>query len=298
MLTIRKLEFDSYLSSALDHLRDLVEKVMRRSPEFPSPCYRVSVRVRAIINFFDEESDCVDVVLRPVATKLSHHSCPLSRLERWRRGRGWIVASVIGCQQSLDLGASRPLALTRNAYKSVNIPHTSCVNISPSSPATGLARRHSVYNSTPESSHRRRTTYATPHPHIPTMSGVTYWLQKQRKGELVDLAKYVNMKEYVKLHSNARPRHSKYKHLTVHLLYSYDNLLKTDLEVALEEHLRANSTKYAQDPKLEPYYRRQAILSPVKRETGSTLITSENENKRPQRARRQTRGAREDTDAP
>ena len=130
------------------------------------------------------------------------------------------------------------------------------------------------------------------------MSGVTYWLQKQRKGELVDLAKYVNMKEYVRLHSNARSSCSDCKDLTICLPCSYDNLLKTDLEVALEEHLRANSTKYAQDPKLEPYYRRQAVLSPVKRETGSTLITSENENKRPQRARRQTRGAREDTDAP
>ena len=29
------------------------------------------------------------------------------------------------------------------------------------------------------------------------MSGVTYWLQKQRKGELMDLAKYVGMKKYV-----------------------------------------------------------------------------------------------------
>ena len=29
------------------------------------------------------------------------------------------------------------------------------------------------------------------------MSGVTYWLQKQRKGELVDLARYLGMKKYV-----------------------------------------------------------------------------------------------------
>lgn len=82
-------------------------------------------------------------------------------------------------------------------------------------------------------------------------------------------------------------------------LRSYDHLLKSDLEVALEEHLRANAARYAQDPRLEPYYRRQAVLSPAKRETGSTLITSGDDNKRPQRARRQTRGAREDTtDAP
>ena len=32
------------------------------------------------------------------------------------------------------------------------------------------------------------------------MSGVTYWLQKQRKGELMDLAKYLGMKEYVSPH--------------------------------------------------------------------------------------------------
>ncbi len=29
------------------------------------------------------------------------------------------------------------------------------------------------------------------------MSGVTYWLQKQRKGELIDLARDVGMTEYL-----------------------------------------------------------------------------------------------------
>ena len=98
---------------------------------------------------------------------------------------------MIGCQQILSI----PLALTRNAYKSVNIPHTSYVNISTTSPATGLARSLSLNKSAPEPYYCGRITYATQHPQIPTMSGVTYWLQKQRKGELVDLAKYVNMKE-------------------------------------------------------------------------------------------------------
>ena len=205
---------------------------------------------------------------------------------------------MIGCQQFL----SRPLALTRNAerlkYKSVNIPHTSCVNISTSSPATGLARRHSEKQFCPRVipswSHHLRDSISSKLDHVRRYLLAAKAAERRACGP----GQICEHERVRKAAFKCAFFPFKVQPSDVLFTRSYDNLLKTDLEVALEEHLRANSTKYAQDPKLEPYYRRQAVLSPVKRETGSTLITSENENKRPQRARRQTRGAREDTDAP
>lgn len=85
------------------------------------------------------------------------------------------------------------------------------------------------------------------------------------------------------------------------MLYSYESLLKPDLEVALENHLRANETRLSNDPILEPFYRRIGALSPVKRESvggggsgsGGVVISGDEIVKRSSRARRQTRGREE-----
>jgi hypothetical protein len=54
--------------------------------------------------------------------------------------------------------------------------------------------------------------------------------------------------------------------LTV-LSQSFDNLRKSDLEVALDEHMRANRARLAKLPDLVPFYLRIApTTSPVKRE--------------------------------
>lgn len=84
----------------------------------------------------------------------------------------------------------------------------------------------------------------------------------------------------------------------------YEGLLKPDLEVALEEHMRVNATRLARDPILKPFYTRLAnAASPRKRETyresesvkqetakqeDGAETTSVDEARKP-RARRQTR---------
>jgi hypothetical protein len=75
---------------------------------------------------------------------------------------------------------------------------------------------------------------------------------------------------------------------------SYEGLLKSDLEVALEEHLRANETRLSKDPVLEPFYRRIAT-SPIKRESGVTFTFGDEVKKT--RSRRQTR-AKEELEEP
>ena len=72
---------------------------------------------------------------------------------------------------------------------------------------------------------------------------------------------------------------------------SVDRYKKIDLEVALEEYLRAHWGSLSQDPKVAPFFAGVDPLSPVKREPGSV----EEKVKRP---RRQTLKAREDLEAP
>lgn len=73
---------------------------------------------------------------------------------------------------------------------------------------------------------------------------------------------------------------------------SYENFKKTDLEIALDEHIRANQTRLAKHPDLMPFYSRIAPrLSPVKREV--ITIRPSGEEARVSRARRVTR-VRED----
>jgi hypothetical protein len=50
--------------------------------------------------------------------------------------------------------------------------------------------------------------------------------------------------------------------------YSYEPFKKTELELALDEHLAENTTQFQSDPKLQGYYssRARAIGSPVKKD--------------------------------
>lgn len=48
---------------------------------------------------------------------------------------------------------------------------------------------------------------------------------------------------------------------------------KPELEVALDEHLRANQTTYQHDPLLSNYYKRLGPISPIKRIT--SMVKSE-----------------------
>ncbi|OAP55034.1 hypothetical protein AYL99_10734 [Fonsecaea erecta] len=80
------------------------------------------------------------------------------------------------------------------------------------------------------------------------MSGLPY-LQKLRKSELTGFAETSNLPDYA-------------------------HLKKAELEVALDEHLRSNSTTYGKDPSLSEYYKRLASSSrsPTKRTTGEKVV--------------------------
>ncbi|KAI4271047.1 MAG: hypothetical protein LQ337_006283, partial [Flavoplaca oasis] len=109
------------------------------------------------------------------------------------------------------------------------------------------------------------------------MATVSYWLQRQRKPFLQDLASHVGMTQY-------------------------DNLLKPDLEVALDDYLRKNQTRLHSDPALSPFYKRLEN-TPAKREksngsaggVGASSAAAE-ETKKPKR--RQTIKAREELEPP
>ena len=73
---------------------------------------------------------------------------------------------------------------------------------------------------------------------------------------------------------------------------SYENYRKTELEIALDEHLNANRSSLSKEQKLADYYKRlsqPSRSSPVKKEPKGEIATSGDEVKRPARSRRQTR---------
>ncbi|KAI4216049.1 MAG: hypothetical protein LQ351_001545 [Letrouitia transgressa] len=107
------------------------------------------------------------------------------------------------------------------------------------------------------------------------MSGAAYWLQRQRKADLHSLAQHTGMKDYA-------------------------DLLKPDLEVRLDNHLRANQTTFGKDPQLSGFYKRM-VASPVKRDAGLTTalaLTSGDEGVKKPKQRRQTLKAREELEHP
>lgn len=85
------------------------------------------------------------------------------------------------------------------------------------------------------------------------------------------------------------------------VLSSYEDLKKADLEVALDEHLRANSSIFSGDKRLAEYYRRLSqpsrVSSPVKKEPKIDTTTPGDETKRPSR-RRQAKAEPEATCVP
>lgn len=87
--------------------------------------------------------------------------------------------------------------------------------------------------------------------------------------------------------------------------HSVERYKKIDLEVALEEHLRANGSKLAGDARVAPFFYTVDPLSPVKQDpaTGSGRSTGQQqqqqqaavgEREKKPRARRQTIKAREE----
>ncbi|CAF9936209.1 hypothetical protein IMSHALPRED_010498 [Imshaugia aleurites] len=96
------------------------------------------------------------------------------------------------------------------------------------------------------------------------------WLQQQRKGALTEIADHVGLK-------------------------NVERYRKIDLEVALEEHLRANSSKLSSDSKVAPFFYTVDPLSPVKQDPATGTVQTVEKEKKP-RARRQTIKAREELD--
>jgi hypothetical protein len=85
-----------------------------------------------------------------------------------------------------------------------------------------------------------------------------YWLQRKRKGELIDLAQKAGLPEYVVMDSCS---------VFGWPACSADGYLKDDLVEMLENHLNSHETSYAKHPEFRDYYGRNA--SPVKRERSS-----------------------------
>ncbi|KAL8993826.1 MAG: hypothetical protein Q9169_006054 [Polycauliona sp. 2 TL-2023] len=109
------------------------------------------------------------------------------------------------------------------------------------------------------------------------MATVAYWLQRQRKPDLQILASHVGMKQY-------------------------DNLLKPDLEVALDDYLRKNQSRLQSDPTLANFYKRLETPGKRDRSSGSgagagAASALQEEIKKPKQ-RRQTIKAREEIDQP
>ena len=135
------------------------------------------------------------------------------------------------------------------------------------------------------------------------MSSTVYWLQRQRKTELAALAEHLGLNKYAVFPSASLSPDFLQKTQSITdvarslLCSSYEHLLKSDLEVLLEEHLRANEETLRNDPALTPFFKRIA-QSPIKREsaTASSLLkaAAEDEDRRKPRARRQTIKAREE----
>ncbi|KAL8697073.1 MAG: hypothetical protein Q9201_007320, partial [Fulgogasparrea decipioides] len=132
------------------------------------------------------------------------------------------------------------------------------------------------------------------------MSTVPYWLQKQRKPDLQELAAHVGLKKYVTLTQSQSTSSAGSPCLLQRLIFyprrSYDKLLKTELEVALDDHLRTNQTRLQNDPLASAFYKRKE--SPVKRESGGATATSVVDEVKKPKQRRPTLKAREELGQP
>ena len=114
------------------------------------------------------------------------------------------------------------------------------------------------------------------------------WLQQQRKGALTEIADHVGLKKCA-LTLCPIPSSFPFRLADPKTVDSVEKYKKIDLEVALEEHLRANSSKLSSDSKVAPFFYTVDPLSPVKQDPA----TGTAQEKKP-RARRQTLKAREE----
>ena len=71
---------------------------------------------------------------------------------------------------------------------------------------------------------------------------------------------------------------------------------KNELEVAVEEHLRSNSSKYEKDPATALFYQGVDPASPVKHKGGKAIAGGMKEEEKKPRARRQTIKARDEVE--
>ena len=115
------------------------------------------------------------------------------------------------------------------------------------------------------------------------MSGASTYLQKMRKAELVELADSVDFKEWDSRISSPSPS----RLLTFH---RYDGLRKTELEAALDVYLTQNATKFLNESRLAPFYKRS---SPVKKESMTSTALAEIDSKVKSVKRRVTKAAEE-----
>jgi hypothetical protein len=142
--------------------------------------------------------------------------------------------------------------------------------------------------------HRRSTIFTPHHPGHTCQSSLllrdpilypiimTTWLSKQKKGDLQGLAERAGVSyvfaPFVSL------LHDKVALLLTRVLIcllpvSHDNLLKEDLVASLDTHLRANSSKFADDKAFAEFYERSG--SPIKK--GRPSATEGGEAKPPRR---------------
>lgn len=120
------------------------------------------------------------------------------------------------------------------------------------------------------------------------------WLQQQRKGALTEIADHVGLKKCAP--TLPIPHLSQiYRILKLTTTYrnSVERYKKIDLEVALEEHLRANSSKLSSDSKVAPFFYTVDPLSPTKQDPATGTVQTVEKERKP-RARRQTLKAREE----
>ena len=55
-------------------------------------------------------------------------------------------------------------------------------------------------------------------------------------------------------------------------LLSYDGLKKTQIEIALDDYLTRNSSRFSGEARLAPFYKRRSESSPVKKEASSAFL--------------------------
>ncbi|KAL9125729.1 MAG: hypothetical protein Q9217_005111 [Psora testacea] len=86
---------------------------------------------------------------------------------------------------------------------------------------------------------------------------------KQRKGDLTEIAQHVG-------------------------LSNYEKMRKSELEVAIEDYLRSNASRYENDPTTAPFYQGVDPASPVKHKGGKAIAGGMKEEEKKPRPRRQT----------